>query len=208
VRQRALVPACTPVLSLLVSQVAATQSTLGLPVQANIDNACCRVEKELRPGEDQPLLQPMAVAPLRHSLGAGIPSSVLPPRLLVVDIMSASSAAKDATEGGSLAETDRQLLISVQLLVDGQPHASGASCSALCCAASLHPFSAAPAWNVARHSWFGCPQMVGRCGREQSASLTRSLWHGMSAWCWKLLSCRVRVRASEGHQCHLLGCCA
>lgn len=85
------------------------------------------MEKELKPGEDQPVLQPMAVAPLRHTSGAGNSPSVLPPRLLVVDIASASRSGSAAADGGGSAESDRQLLVSVQLSTDAQPRAAGAS---------------------------------------------------------------------------------
>jgi hypothetical protein len=113
---------------------AASEAFLPLQLQCI---SCCRVEKELKPGEDQPLLQPMAVAPLRHTTGAAISSSVLPPRLLIVDVMSASSNA-GAAEDGSLAETDRQLLVSVQLTTGGQPHAAGKRVpSKFCCAEAL-----------------------------------------------------------------------
>ncbi len=81
---------------------------------------CCRVEAELKPGEDQPLLQPMAVAPLRHTSAAGLPPEVLPPPLLAVDVASAA-----ASEAADAAAGDRQLLVSVWLSTDAQPRAAG-----------------------------------------------------------------------------------
>ena len=83
------------------------------------------------------MLQPMAVAPIRHTAGAATSVSVLPPRLLVVDIMSASRTAGAAAEGSS-PKTDRQLLVSVQLSTDGQPRAAGAIFSEQRCGRYMH----------------------------------------------------------------------
>lgn len=74
-------------------------------------------------GEDQPLLQPMAVAPLRHTSAAGLPPEVLPPPLLAVDV--ACAAASGAAAQADAAAGDRQLLASVRLSTDGQPRAAG-----------------------------------------------------------------------------------
>lgn len=87
-----------------------------------------RVEKELAPSKDQPVLQPMAVAPLRYTPGSGLSASVLPPRLLVVDIASATAHGEAApADGRSAAASDRQLLVSVQLATEAEPRAAGAS---------------------------------------------------------------------------------
>lgn len=72
------------------------------------------------------MLQPMALAPLRHTSDAGLSDSVLPPCLLVVDIASASRSGGAATEDSSTAEADRQLLVSVQLSGGAQSRAAGA----------------------------------------------------------------------------------
>lgn len=122
---------CWPLNMLTDMANAASEGWLSLQLQII---SCCRVEKELKPGEDQPLLQPMAVAPLRHTTGAAISSSVLPPRLLIIDVMSASSNAGAAEERTS-ADTDRQLLVSVQLSTGGQPRAAGGRVpGTFCCA--------------------------------------------------------------------------
>lgn len=164
------------------------------------------MEKELKPGEDQPLLQPMAVAPLRHTTGAAISSSVLPPRLLIVDIMSASSTTS-AAEDDSVAETDRQLLVSVQLTTGGQPRAAGGKVPGTICAGrgilAVLSRRTWQAWNV-----MDCLQTIGRCAHKQSASPSRDLSHGMSAWCWKRLSCKVRTISAEDMQRQLPWCSA